>query len=410
MEYGLIGEKLGHSFSPDIHNSFCNYKYELCPLKKEELESFLVKKNFKGLNVTIPYKQNVIPYCNFLSDEAKEIGAVNTIVNKDGKLYGYNTDIYGFIFMASLCGVSFQNKKVLILGSGGTSLMAKYAANKLGASNIFIVSRNGSINYSNVYNFSDAEIIINTTPVGMYPNNGGRVIDLNKFPKCSGVLDVVFNPLSTYLIQEAKQLGIPCSGGLPMLVAQAKRAAELFTDNDISDSKTTQVISKMKKKFSNVVLIGMPGSGKTTAGSVVAEKLGFRFVDTDHVVENQKGCKISEIFAAEGETSFRSLEKDAVADAGKQCSCVIATGGGVVLNPENMFALRQNGIVFFLERDLTKLAREGRPLSKDDKHIEELYKIRLPLYKKYADKIIDDDTIEIVQDKIVEGFNEIIGS
>ena len=317
MKYALIGRTLGHSYSVPIHAGFGNSDYILKNLEPEALEGFIKGKDFCGLNVTIPYKQAVMPFLDEIDDSALAIGSVNTVVNKNGRLYGYNTDIDGMRLLAKKAGIALSGKKVLVLGSGGTSLTARALAKSEGAKEILVVSRSGEVNYDNVYDESDAEIIINTTPVGMFPNNGKAAVDLSRFPKLTGVLDAVYNPLKTELILEAESLGIPAAGGLFMLVAQAKRAEELFFDKVIADEENERVYRTLMQSFRNIVLIGMPGCGKTTVGKALAKKLGREFVDIDALIEKNAKKSIPEIFANDGEEVFRRFETEAAIEAGK---------------------------------------------------------------------------------------------
>lgn len=404
MEYGLLGEKLGHSFSPQIHRALAGYEYVLLPTPPEAVEPLLRGRDFKGLNVTIPYKRTVIPLCDEVEPQAAAIGAVNTIVNRDGRLMGYNTDIDGLIYLARRTGVDMAGKKVVILGSGGTSHTAQAAARALGAGEIVVVSRRGADNYENLFRHADAQVLINTTPVGMYPRCGQAAVDLSDFPHLTGVLDVVYNPLRTALILAAEERGIPCSGGLPMLVAQAWRAAELFTGESIPESRVEAVLEDLTAAQQNVVLIGMPGCGKTTVGQALARRLGKDFVDVDEEIVREAGMSIPDIFAREGEEGFRRRESQAVRAAGSRTGCVISTGGGVVTRRENRDPLRQNGKIFHLLRDLSLLPAAGRPISQRTP-AEELWRQRAPLYAAFADAVIDnngtlDNTIAQIQKEL----------
>ena len=407
MQYGLIGEKLGHSFSKQIHGMLGDYAYDLISLPKEELGSFLCDEQWLGLNVTIPYKQAVIPFCDEMTKTAQAIGSVNTLIHRNGKIIGDNTDLYGLRAMAKRAGISFFNKKVLILGSGGTSLTAQAAARDGGAKQIFVVSRNGQDNYENLSRHSDAQCIINTTPVGMYPNNGEALVDLKMFPLCSGVLDVIYNPLRTKLLLNAKELGIPHSGGLFMLVAQAKKASELFMENEIADQRIEQIHAILEKQLANIVLIGMPGCGKSTIGKAIADSLNRKHADVDELIAQQAGMTPAQIIGEQGVTAFRQIETQILNEVGKQTGIVISTGGGAVTIEDNYLPLKQNGVLFFIERDLYKLPTQGRPLSQGTDALEQLYQIRLPLYLDFADHRIDGNaTIEQTAQKIMEVFNE----
>ena len=400
MEYGLLGETLGHSFSPQIHQALADYDYRLYPTPQPAVEELFRRREFKGLNVTIPYKQTVIPLCDEVDPQAAAIGAVNTVVNRDGRLTGYNTDIDGLIYLARRAGVDMAGKKVAVLGSGGTSRTAQAAARKLGAAQIVVISRNGEDNYGNLSRHEDTQVIVNTTPVGMYPRCGVAPVSLEAFPRLEGLLDVVYNPLRTALLMEAEARGIPCSCGLPMLVAQARRAAELFTGADIPDDRLEEVVSSLNAQLRNVVLIGMPGCGKSAVGRALARRLGKEFLDLDRLIEAEAGKPIPRIFAEEGEDAFRALESAAVRKAGARTGCILSTGGGVVTRPENYAPLHQNGVIVHLTRSLEKLPTAGRPVSQST-DLRELWRRREPLYRSFADLTADnngsiEDTVHTV--------------
>ena len=390
MEYGLLGERLGHSFSPQIHRDLAGYDYQLLPTPPEAVEDLFARRAFQGLNVTIPYKRTVMPLCDEIDPRAAAIGAVNTVVNRNGRLTGYNTDIDGFLYMARRAGVDMAGKKVVILGSGGTSRTARAAAGELGAREIVTVSRHGEDNYQNLSRHADAQVLVNTTPVGMYPNWGQSPVSLESFPALEGVLDVVYNPLRTALLLQAEERGLPCSCGLPMLVAQAKRAAELFTGQNIDDSRTEAVLHGLRRQLTSIVLIGMPGCGKTTVGRALAEKLGRTFVDLDEEIVRRAGTSIPEIFAREGEAGFRERESALVREFGERTGLVVSTGGGVVTRRENYIPLKQNGLLLHLRRDPAALPTDGRPLSQATAP-EELWRRRAPLYAAFADGEIDNN-------------------
>ena len=390
MEYGLLGEKLGHSFSPQIHRDLAGYDYQLLPTPPEAVEDLFARRAFQGLNVTIPYKRTVMPLCDEIDPRAAAIGAVNTVVNRNGRLTGYNTDIDGFLYMARRAGVDMAGKKVVILGSGGTSRTARAAAGELGAREIVTVSRHGEDNYQNLSRHADAQVLVNTTPVGMYPNWGQSPVSLESFPALEGVLDVVYNPLRTALLLQAEERGLPRSCGLPMLVAQAKRAAELFTGQNIGDSRTEAVLHGLRRQLTSIVLIGMPGCGKTTVGRALAEKLGRTFVDLDEEIVRRAGMPIPEIFAREGEAGFRERESALVREFGERTGLVVSTGGGVVTRRENYIPLKQNGLLLHLRRDPAALPTDGRPLSQATAP-EELWRRRAPLYAAFADGEIDNN-------------------
>ena len=405
LKCGLLGEKLGHSYSPQIHSMLADYEYELFEKSPEELEAFLKSGEFDGLNVTIPYKKAVMPYCAELSPTAAQIGSVNTIVRRsDGSLYGDNTDAFGFENLIVHNGIEVKGKKALVLGTGGASVTAQAVLKNLGASEVVVISRKGDDNYENIAKHADAEIIANTTPVGMYPNNGKAAVDLTQFPKLSGVLDVVYNPARTALLLQAERLGIPCAGGLYMLVSQAKRSCELFTGKSIPDSEIDRIERVLLHQMQNIVIIGMPGSGKTTVSTMLAEKLGRKILDTDTIVSENAGMTIPEIFAAQGEAGFRRLETEATAEVGKLSGNIISTGGGVVTVADNYGLLHQNGVIVWIERDTNKLARDGRPISLSS-DLNELYAARLPLYDRFADIKADNngdinDTVNAIMEMI----------
>lgn len=368
MKYGLIGEHLTHSYSCEIHAQIADYEYELHELAPSELGGFLTKREFNAINVTIPYKQDVIPYLDGISDTAKRIGAVNTIVNRGGKLYGDNTDFAGMLALAKHIGVDMKGKKVLILGTGGASKTGHALAEYMGAESVYYVSRsgkNGSITYEQaVSEHSDAQVIINATPVGMFPKQGGRPIDISAFPKLEGVLDAIYNPLRTNLILDAQERGIPAEGGLYMLSAQAVHAAAVFQDIPLDESLVDKAFKSVKNDKQNIVLIGMPSSGKTTVGRILAEKCGKELADTDEYIVKKIGMPIADFFAKHGEAEFRKIEKETVAGLASTGGKIIATGGGAVLDAENVRALKQNGVLVFLDRRPENLiATDDRPLA-----------------------------------------------
>ncbi len=401
MEFALLGEKLGHSFSPQIHRALAGCDYQLLPTPPEAVADLFRRRDFRGLNVTIPYKQTVMPLCDEIDPRAAAIGAVNTVVNRGGRLTGYNTDIDGLIYLARRTGVDMAGKKVVILGSGGTGRTARAAAGELGAAEIVTVSRGGEDNYENLSRHGDAQVLLNTTPVGMYPNCGVSPVSLDAFPHLEGVLDVVYNPLRTALLLEARERGLPCSCGLPMLVAQAWRAEELFTGSAIPAETVEAVLAGLTAQLENVVLIGMPGCGKSTVGRALARRQGKAFLDLDRLIEERAGKSIPAIFAQEGEEAFRTLESWAVREAGARTGCVISTGGGVVTRAENCAPLRQNGVIIHLTRPLDRLPTAGRPVSQST-DLQTLWERRRGLYAAFADRTVDNggpleetlDTIE----------------
>jgi len=391
MGYGLIGAKLSHSYSKIIHNFLGNAEYQLWEIKPEKLDTFFQRADFTGINVTIPYKQDVMPYC-ILSEGAARIGSVNTVVNKHGRLYGYNTDYSGFLYMAKRGDVDFCHKKVLILGSGGTAKTVFYAARDSGAGEIIIVSRTGKDNYKNLEKHRDSNILINTTPLGMYPLNDGLSVDISLFTRLTDVVDVIYNPLKTNLLLDAQKNDVNFMNGLPMLVAQAWFSHKLFFDHSSEPAVDANIIEtvlhKTEKLFRNIVLIGMPGCGKTTIGQELARRLGLKFTDTDFEIENKIGKSVPEIINTAGETYFRNVEREIILEVARERGQVIATGGGSVMRQENRDALSQNGFIVFLEREITKLATGNRPLSKDLDAMSELYKRRAPTYNAMCDKKI----------------------
>lgn len=406
MKSGLLGRKLGHSYSPQIHEYLGSYSYDLFEKEPEEVGSFVKNGDFSGINVTIPYKKDVIPYLDALSPLAKRMGAVNTIVRRaDGSLFGHNTDYFGFSSMVHRSGIRVAGKKVLVLGSGGASNTAVKVLEDMGA-NVIVISRSGKDNYSNLHLHKDASVIVNCTPVGMYPNTGIAPLDLKAFPDLEGVLDMVYNPARTQLLLDAEKLGLPYENGLWMLVAQAKEAAEYFVNKSLPDTVIGNVYKKMSGKMQNIVLIGMPGCGKSTIASLLGEKLGRKVVDADQEIVKLAGKSIPEIFADDGEETFRNLETQVLAELGKQSQLVIATGGGCVTRDRNYPLLHQNSSIFWLQRDLDLLPTEGRPLSQNTR-MQDMYRIREPLYTAFADYVIynnrsSEDTVHQIL-TILEG-------
>ena len=405
--YGLLGRKLGHSWSAPIHHQLGCTGYRLIELEPEELPAFLRREDIGGLNVTIPYKREVMPYCDGIDEAARLIGSVNTLVRRaDGKLYAYNTDAAGFCYMARRAKIGFAGQKVLGLGSGGASITARAMARKMGAREVVVISRTGADNYGNLHRHADADIIVNSTPVGMYPHTGEAPVDLALFPHCSGVLDMIYNPRRTALILQAESLGIPCSEGLPMLVAQATAAEEHFFGKSIPDSENERILAMLRRDTQNIVLIGMPGCGKTTVGRALARLTGREAIDIDQRIEERAGRSIPEIFAAGGEEAFRALEREATAEAGKLSGRIILTGGGVVKDERNYAPLRQNGRIYQLRRDLSALATDGRPLSAGA-DLAEMYAQRSPLYARFRDEVINNNgTVEETAEAIWRDFLE----
>lgn len=409
MKYGLIGEKLGHSFSKEIHESL-GYDYELREIARDELDGFMRERDFLGINVTIPYKETVIPYLDFIDDDAKEIGAVNTIVNRGGKLYGYNTDFYGLKMLLANAGIDVKGKKAAILGTGGTSKTAKAVLSSLGACEIIKVSRSArkdAISYEDlICSHPDVEIIVNTTPVGMYPDVENMPLDLYSIEKLSGVIDVVYNPLRTALVQSAAFCAAPAEGGLYMLVGQAVRASEIFLDIKYPEETIDRIYERTRAKKENIVLIGMPASGKSTVGRIIADRLGRKFVDTDEVITDRIKMPIKDFFAKEGEEAFREIERQVINELACESSLVIATGGGAVINELNQRDLSYNGRLYFIDRPLDKLMpTESRPLSSDRDAMKKRYAERYLIYLSVCDEKIDADCEAIaVAEKILENY------
>jgi len=414
MKYGLIGEKLGHSFSKIIHEQLADYTYDLIPLTREELDVFLQKKSFSALNVTIPYKETVIPYLDEVDAHARKIGAVNTIVNRNGILKGYNTDFYGFRYMLLHNGIDVRNKKVLVLGKGGASKAVIAVLEEMGAKEIRTVyykENPETITYEECYqNHADAEIIVNTTPVGMYPKADECPIELSRFPRLCGVADVVYNPLRTQLIIEAEKRNIPGAGGLEMLVAQAKYAAEIFLDAKIDDCRIDEIHADLLKERSNLVLIGMSGGGKTVLGKKAAEKLGKTFVDTDEEIVKCIGMPIADFFAKKGEPAFRKMETEVLHEISSRNDLVISTGGGIVKNPLNIEYLKRNGRIIWLKRDAELLqSGNGRPLAPDKAATLKLYEERLPLYTASAEAVAENNgTAEEGLENILKAYKSLL--
>ncbi len=399
----VLGEKLPHTFSPQIHSLLADYSYGIKEVSEGYLEGFVTSKNFDFLNVTIPYKKEVIKYLSSLSREAQAIGAVNTVKRMpDGTLRGFNTDYYGFEYTLKKRKIEVSGKKAIVLGSGGASLPVKAVLHDLGAREIITISRSGESNYDNISKHFDAEIIVNTTPVGMFPNNNAKLIELENFKSCQGIVDIIYNPQKTALLLEAEALGINCCGGLSMLVAQAKKAAEIFTDSTIDDAEIERIEKIISYDITNIILVGMPSSGKTTIGKIIANKTNKLFLDSDEEFEKSFGLTPPEAIEKLGVDEFRKMEHTVVEELGKKSGCVISTGGGVVTRKENYAPLHQNGIVFFIKRDLEKLSTANRPISKTV-GVEKLYNERLPLYIDFSDRsVYNNDTAEKAADKIIE--------
>ena len=401
LEYGLIGEKLGHSFSPAIHRRLADYDYRLVELRPEELGPFLERGDFLGLNVTIPYKKAVIPYCRALTDQARRIGSVNTILRrKDGTLLGHNTDYDGFIWLLRSAGARTEGRKALVLGTGGASLTVRTALEDLGAGEIVHISRTGRDSYENLDRHADARIIVNATPVGMYPNTEASPVELARFPALEGAFDLIYNPARTRFLLQAEKLGLCRKNGLGMLVAQARAAAELFLGRAIPEERVEEITREMEGRTRNLLLIGMPGCGKSTVGALLAQRLGRTLVDTDALVEQAAARTIPEIFARDGEEAFRRLEHEALCRVSRESGLVISAGGGIVTRGENLDPLRENSTVIFLRRELEQLPVEGRPISQSS-DLRELYRRRLPLYEGVCDLSVENRRPEEAAEEII---------
>ena len=392
MKCGLLGRKLGHSYSPQIHALIGSYSYDLFEKEAEEIENFLLHGDFSGINVTIPYKKDVIPFLDELSPMAVRMEAVNTIIRReDGSLFGHNTDYFGFSSMVKRSGIDVSHKKVLVLGSGGASNTAVRVLEDMQA-HVIIISRSGPDNYTNLQRHYDASVIVNTTPVGMYPHTGAAPLDLKDFPHLEGVLDMIYNPARTQLLLDAEALGLPYENGLWMLVAQAKEAAEYFGGKPLEDTVIEKVYKTLSAQMQNLVLIGMPGCGKSTIGAFLSARTGRKFVDADRLVEELAGKPIPDIFSQDGEEIFRQWETKVLEELGKQSGLIIATGGGCVTKAYNYPLLHQNSRIIWLKRDLHLLPTDGRPLSQSNT-LEALYNVRKPLYEAFADSIIENHTL-----------------
>ena len=451
--YGLLGEKLGHSFSPTIHKQLWGCDYNLIPTPKDEVDAFFRARAFSGINVTIPYKQVACQTCEYVDPKAKAIGAVNTVVNRDGQLYGYNTDYDGFLYCARRAGIEFAGKKILILGSGGTSLTARNAVADAGAKEVVIISRSKPIantvpgqtvsgqntagssandsdiaithqvgithkcplsfdTYDNLAeHHRDAQIIINTTPVGMFPKNYASPVDLELFPDLSGVFDAIYNPGTTMLVYQAKSKGIPATCGLPMLVAQAAYAAEHFCGRTFSTDEIEKVLSSVRAETANIVLIGMPGCGKTTVGKLLAERLNREVIDVDALIVEREGRSIPDIFSQDGEEVFRQMETEAAKTAGSRSGVIISCGGGLPMREANHFPLLQNGRIYYLNRDINQLSIAGRPLSANRSGLPDMYAKRHPVYQALCHRefTVTEGNPEAVIEQIVEEFYENTG-
>ena len=411
-KYGCIGEKLSHSFSKEIHAALADYDYKIIEIPRDKLAEFATEADFAAINVTIPYKELIMPYLKNIDEHAKAIGAVNTVVNRNGTLYGYNTDFYGMSMLIAHAGISVEGKKVAILGTGGTSKTANAVCKSLLAKEIITVSRKESdnaVSYDTFYkDHNDVEILINTTPVGMYPNTNASPVNISKLDKLSGVIDAVYNPLCTELILSAKERGIKAEGGLYMLVAQGVRASEIFLDTAYPEGTLDAVYKKILKEKENIVLCGMPGAGKTTVGKILKRKLSRELIDTDTLIVEVAGKEISSIFAEDGEAAFRDIESDVICDVSKKSAVIISTGGGAILRDKNIRELRKNGKIYFIDRPLKALLpTKDRPLAQSRADIERRYAERYDRYLAVSDERIDADTTpEGVAERILRSFSE----
>lgn len=400
---GLLGEKLGHSYSKLIHEMISDNPYEFYEVPKEEFDDFMIRKEFDAINVTIPYKEKVLPYLDYISEKAKKIGSVNTIVNRDGKLYGYNTDYDGFKYLVLKNNFDIKDSKCLVLGSGGTSKTVCEVLKDLNAKEVFVATRKKTdelnyVNYEDV-NYDEFDFIINTTPVGMYPNIGESLINC-KLKHVKGIIDVIYNPLRTkchFLNEDVKY-----QSGLEMLIYQAIKSHKIFfgEDSEIDDETILSIEATIKPSMLNIVLIGMPGSGKTTIAKKIEQTLDFKVVDTDELIEKRFGYKVNEIFSLFGEEKFREYESMIIKEVAIMKRTVIATGGGVILNKDNMDLLRANGIVIYIKRDLEEIINDfdySRPLAKNVEELKEIYEERKEIYERYADISFSSETLlEIV--------------
>ncbi len=407
--FGLLGRTLAHSLSPQIHAAFGDYPYDLIEKEPWDLAAFFAHCPYRAINVTIPYKKDVIPFCDEIDESAKRIGSVNTICFDDDAVRGYNTDYAGFSYLLQQNHIAVHGKKAVVLGSGGSSVTVCCVLRDLGARQVVTISRTGDDNYQNLSRHADAELIVNTTPVGMYPKNLQSPVDLALFLKCEAVVDIIYNPLKTALLLQAEQRGLIAVNGLEMLVAQGWRAAELFHRKPFADTLVQTTVAAIERDFRNVVLVGMPGCGKSTLMPLLAEKLGKQGIDTDALVEQLSKCTIPTLFQQQGEAVFRDWESRAVYCAGRQNGQIIATGGGAVLRQKNRQALRQNGVVVFLDRPLEKLATAGRPLSHSDEAVKKLFQQRLPLYREVSDvRVTVSDNAEQTLQNVIEALDDFL--
>lgn len=400
MRCGLLGRTLGHSYSPQIHRHLGSYSYELFEKEPEQIEQFLHSDEFDALNVTIPYKKSVLPYCDELTPIAQQLGSVNTIIRRaNGSLIGHNSDYYGFYSMVMRAKLQLDGKKVLVLGTGGAAVTVCAVLNALNAQ-VVQISRSGKNNYGNLHLHADASVIVNATPVGMYPETDAAPLDLSVFPKLEGVLDLIYNPAETRLLAQARKLGLITENGLWMLVAQAFESAQWFTDTPLPEQLIEDIYTSLSIQMKNIILIGMPGCGKSTVGNMLRQLTGRSFIDSDSEIEKEAGMSIPEIFKNQGEDAFRQLESKVLARICKESGHIIATGGGCVTRPDNYNYLQQNGNIIWIKRPLAELSTQGRPLSQKTP-IEEMYKIRKPLYEAFSNYEVENTTPEATAAQIV---------
>ena len=399
---GLLGEKLSHTYSPEIHAELGDYEYNVYEKTEEELDDFFANGDWDGINVTIPYKKTVMKYCDDLSSVARVIGSVNTIVRReDGTLYGDNTDAYGFELLIEMLSVPVSGSKALVLGSGGASLTAVYTLRKLRARSVIVISRTGENNYDNISRHYDADLIINTTPVGMYPDMNRSPLDLSPFKELKGVIDIIYNPARTNLIMQAESLGVPCIVGIRMLVGQAAKSAELFDNVETTRRRVNNIASELTRRKMNIVLVGMPGSGKTRIARSLAQNLGWPMLDTDEMIIQRTGRSPSDIIINDGEPAFRDIEMEIIEDTALTANCIISTGGGCVTRSENYYPLHRNSLVVWIRRDLALLSTEDRPLSQTA-DISFMYQKRYPMYEYFSDMIVENNG------SIEDAVNEIV--
>lgn len=409
MKFALIGKNISHSYSKIVHEKFNMYDYDILDINSLEIEKIINSGIFSGFNVTMPYKKEIISYCDSISENAKKIGSVNTVLFQDNLIKGYNTDYFGLKYTIERANISIKNKKVLIMGNGATSATAKVLCENLGAKEILVFSRKDKfLNYKNIYNYKNIDVIINTTPVGMYPRNLETIIDVSRFSNLYACIDVIYNPFYTKFILDSKKLGIKVAGGLPMLVAQAKKSAEIFSRKAIDNSIIEETINYITKKFLNIVLIGMPGSGKSTLAKILSNKIiGKNLIDTDKEIEKVYNMKIPDIFKFFGQEEFRKEEINILKNVGKIKNTIISTGGGCILNKNAYEYLKQNSKIYWIKRNLENLDTNNRPLCKNNDEIKKIYESRKNIYKKFSDKeFYNDKSIDELADLIVEDFYE----